>query len=305
MPRWRLIIGPHHAHSCRYAVAFYFGLRNTLVASDLEEATRVAYRGDKCMWRVVTKTGELIDTSGTMSGGGSKVRRGAMKAVAAPTVTPEEMAAAERDLAKYQTQLLNARNTASLLTSEVRRRRPPPSFAAACPCPRQRHLCALPQKRGLEKSVPALGVRVSKLEMEVKSLTARLAELEQRREVLEGQAGVSEADAAALEELTASVAVLNKKYQKVKVVTDKLEGEVEALQKRIMNVGGKRLQSQKAKVRCCAPHTYLCLLQPRRSPLPSLGLCYAGRRRTRSAGGRHPCRDQGSRGHQVWRQGEG
>ena len=105
------------------------------------------------------------------------------------------------------------------------------------------------QKRGLEKSVPALGVRVSKLEMEVKSLTARLAELEQRREALEGQAGVSEADAAALEELAAAVSKLGKKYNKVKVVTDKLEGEVEALQKRIMDVGGKRLQSQKAKVR--------------------------------------------------------
>ena len=103
----------------KYAVAFYYGLRNTLVAKDLEQATAVAYHGNKCMWRVVTKTGELIDTSGTMSGGGGRVRRGAMKA-AAPTVTPEEMEAAEQDLARYQNQLLDCRNMVSLLTSEVR-----------------------------------------------------------------------------------------------------------------------------------------------------------------------------------------
>ncbi|XP_055950961.1 structural maintenance of chromosomes protein 4-like [Argiope bruennichi] len=49
--------------------AFYYALRNTLVANDLDQATRVGLKGST-RHRVVTLKGELIDLSGTMSGGG-------------------------------------------------------------------------------------------------------------------------------------------------------------------------------------------------------------------------------------------
>jgi chromosome segregation ATPase len=52
-------------------VAFWFALRDTLVASDIAQGTRIAYVGGKAAFRVVTLAGELIDTSGTMSGGGA------------------------------------------------------------------------------------------------------------------------------------------------------------------------------------------------------------------------------------------
>jgi len=41
---------------------FYFALRDTLVADNLEQATRIAY--GKTRHRVVTLTGQLIETSG-------------------------------------------------------------------------------------------------------------------------------------------------------------------------------------------------------------------------------------------------
>lgn len=56
--------------------AFYFALRDTLVANDLEQATRVSY-GQK-RWRVVSLKGDVIETSGTMSGGGRSQFRGKM-----------------------------------------------------------------------------------------------------------------------------------------------------------------------------------------------------------------------------------
>lgn len=59
----------------RLAVAFYFALRDTLVAPDLKTATQVAYGSVRN--RVVTLNGELIEISGTMSGGG-KPKRGGM-----------------------------------------------------------------------------------------------------------------------------------------------------------------------------------------------------------------------------------
>ena len=59
----------------RLAAAFYFALRDTLVAPDLKTASGVAYGNTR--HRVVTINGELIEVSGTMSGGG-KPKRGGM-----------------------------------------------------------------------------------------------------------------------------------------------------------------------------------------------------------------------------------
>lgn len=58
--------------------AIFLAVGDTLVASDLETATRWAYDYGK-RWRVVTLDGKLIETSGAMSGGGKAVRRGGMK----------------------------------------------------------------------------------------------------------------------------------------------------------------------------------------------------------------------------------
>ena len=63
-----------------YAItpALYLGVGNTLVAPDLETATRWGYDFGK-RWRVVTLDGQLIETSGTMSGGGKSSRKGGMR----------------------------------------------------------------------------------------------------------------------------------------------------------------------------------------------------------------------------------
>lgn len=41
------------------------------MAENLEQATRIAFSPQR-RWRVVTLDGKLVDTSGTMSGGGNK-----------------------------------------------------------------------------------------------------------------------------------------------------------------------------------------------------------------------------------------
>lgn len=63
--------------SAKFAPAFYSKLYNTLVAPNLNEAKKVAY-GPK-RWKVVTLDGKVVDTSGTMSGGGNYTSRGAMR----------------------------------------------------------------------------------------------------------------------------------------------------------------------------------------------------------------------------------
>jgi structural maintenance of chromosome 4 len=57
--------------------ALFLAVGNTLVAPDMDTATRWAYDSSK-RWRVVTLNGNLIETTGTMSGGGKTARSGGM-----------------------------------------------------------------------------------------------------------------------------------------------------------------------------------------------------------------------------------
>jgi hypothetical protein len=103
-PKKRL---PNALHVQLYALArLLHGVRDTAVADDLDTASRIAYEGSQRR-RVVTLAGQLIETSGTMSGGGNKPRGGRMcTGASAPVIgavmDAEESAAAvaeaEREL---------------------------------------------------------------------------------------------------------------------------------------------------------------------------------------------------------------
>ncbi|CAL7944659.1 unnamed protein product [Xylocopa violacea] len=81
----------------RVLPAFYYSLQDTLVGNDLDQATRIAY-GHK-RFRVVTLKGELIELSGTMSGGGKTVLKGRM----GQTVLKNELS--QKDIEKLQVNL--------------------------------------------------------------------------------------------------------------------------------------------------------------------------------------------------------
>ena len=83
-------------------LAFYYSLRNTLVASDLDQATRIAYGGAQRL-RVVTLKGEIIEVQGTMSGGGNPQRgRMGTKVQADDQYTPESVRALQESLVENE-----------------------------------------------------------------------------------------------------------------------------------------------------------------------------------------------------------
>uniref|UniRef100_A0A8C8ABF3 Structural maintenance of chromosomes protein n=1 Tax=Otus sunia TaxID=257818 RepID=A0A8C8ABF3_9STRI len=88
-------------------LAFYFALRDTLVAKNLEEATRVAFRNDK-RWRVVTLQGQIIEQSGTMTGGGGKIMKGRMGSSVVMDVSEEESLSEQEIHLKTQVKELEA-----------------------------------------------------------------------------------------------------------------------------------------------------------------------------------------------------
>jgi len=56
-------------------LAFYFSLKDTLVCSNIDTGTKIAF-STRERYRVVTLDGFLIEKSGTMSGGGRKKKGG-------------------------------------------------------------------------------------------------------------------------------------------------------------------------------------------------------------------------------------
>uniref|UniRef100_A0A914Y1M9 SMC hinge domain-containing protein n=1 Tax=Panagrolaimus superbus TaxID=310955 RepID=A0A914Y1M9_9BILA len=58
-------------------LAFYFALRDTVIVDDIVTARRVSTLwAPQQKFRVVTKTGEVVDISGTLTGGGGSLKRG-------------------------------------------------------------------------------------------------------------------------------------------------------------------------------------------------------------------------------------
>lgn len=203
--------------------AVYLGVGNTLVAPDLETATRWAFDFGK-RWRVVTLDGNLIESSGTMQGGGNSVRKGLMRftnsvgpSVQASDGTEEEAEALQAQAIMALDDLKNCRAQRRSIAEEI---------------------------RNLNKRVKTLSVQIPKLTMEIESCDTTREELNKRLPELRRQCVLSDEDAAKLVEL-------NKKVQKCKtdmascsMLASKLEADVARLQKLILDAGGSRLKKQ-------------------------------------------------------------
>ena len=136
----------------RFAHAFYKALRDTLVAQDLAQANRIAFGARR--WRVVTLVGELIDSSGTMSGGGAKPRGGGMSSkLASDAVQPEVLRKYEQDCASVDAQL--AEVIEELRASEV-------------------------QLDSVTRSGPQIDLEIDKVNLDIQNAGKRVIEAEKR-----------------------------------------------------------------------------------------------------------------------------
>lgn len=218
VPRLYDLVKPKDA---RFSPAFYNVLQNTLVAKDLQHANRIAY-GEK-RWRVVTLDGQLIDKSGTMTGGGTTVSKGRMSSKLVAETSRDQVSKLETD-----------RDTQERTYQEFQTQ--------------QRELQA--SLRDLKERIPETEVMISKIELELESSTRHLADAEKRVRELSVKNRRSNAD-----ESVGRVSALEKMIEKLKseiedlnAETAGIEDEIKALQDRIMEVGGIKLRSQKGKV---------------------------------------------------------
>jgi len=206
--------------------AFYLALSNTLVAKDLETATRLAYEYNK-RWRVVTLDGQLIEMSGTMSGGGKSAHKGGMRLSSKNSKhrninlenneeSCEELFRQARNAAE---ELKNCRSKLRSITEEI---------------------------RTLEKRIPILCKSISKLKVEISGFDTTRVELTKQLPGLERQSTLSAEDKKKLQDLNSKVHEKKSVMSTCSKQAKKLESEKNKLQQDIKNAGGPKLSKQQS-----------------------------------------------------------
>ena len=210
----------------RLLPAFYFAVRETAVAEDLDQAGRIAYGAKR--YRVVTLKGQVIETSGTMSGGGSKPISGRMRVGKEKPVVVDEKAAArevadsEKELQKATADLERAKKAAFEALREAR------DAEAKC--------------AQYERSLPKLKAELEAAEGKIVDLDGRLDELKAAHEA-------SKNDASELRDLDEKVGQADAALKSVLDGASKLKAELKKWQDALENVGGEELRRQKSIVK--------------------------------------------------------
>jgi structural maintenance of chromosome 4 len=135
----------------KFAPALYKAVQDTLVAQDLTQAKRIAYKEKR---KVVTLAGDLIEAFGTMSGGGKQVSRGGMSSKFAPdVVSPEVLRNYQRESDDAEAKLREAQEQHRSIEHELE--------ALIC-------------------SGPEIELSLQKVSMDVQNITKVIAESERR-----------------------------------------------------------------------------------------------------------------------------
>uniref|UniRef100_A0A8C0HVB4 Structural maintenance of chromosomes protein n=1 Tax=Balaenoptera musculus TaxID=9771 RepID=A0A8C0HVB4_BALMU len=200
--------------------AFYFALRDTLVADNLDQATRVAYQKDR-RWRVVTLQGQIIEQSGTMTGGGSKVMKGRMGSSVVVEISEEEVNKMESQLQRDSQKAVQIQE----------------------------------QKVQLEEAVVKLRHSEREMRNTLEKFTASIQRLSEQEEYLNVQVKELEANVLATAPdqkkqklLEENVTAFKTEYNSVAERAGKVEAEVKRLHNIIVEINNHKLKAQQDKL---------------------------------------------------------
>lgn len=214
--------------SDEYAPAFYMAVRDTLVAKDLDSAVAVAYVGGKRR-RVVTRNGQLIDSSGTMSGGGGKPRSGKMRLIGAESHRSwaASLAVADKEEGSGTDELERTAEQTAVTADE----------AARAKAGVEAELRAA--KRELENMFELERPRI---ETELKTTRATLDRLESRANALQAEASLSSEQKPVLDKLRLASRDAANVAADRRLDADRCAAEVDDLRRAVVAAGGPDLE---------------------------------------------------------------
>ncbi|XP_012693852.2 structural maintenance of chromosomes protein 4 isoform X2 [Clupea harengus] len=200
--------------------AFYFAMRDTLVAKDLEQATRVAFQKDR-RWRVVTMQGQIIEMAGTMTGGGSRVMRGKMGSSIGSEISQKELDQMESRLRENLTQRQGWQQQRQQLEERVHRQRQ----------------ALRDMKNTLEKytaSIQGLAEQEIHLKSQIKKLEASVL--------------AAAPDKTKQKQMEKNLEAFKKDFEAASSKAGKVEAEVKRLHTLIVDINSHKLKAQQDKL---------------------------------------------------------
>ncbi|KAF4103742.1 hypothetical protein G5714_014729 [Onychostoma macrolepis] len=198
--------------------AFYFALRDTLVAKDLEQATGGVPEGQ------ALEGGHAAGPdhrAGTMTGGGGRVMKGRMGSSVCADVTQEQLDKMESDLNKELTQLQDWQQRKHQLEEKVHKAR--------------RELRDM--KNTLEKYTAT-----------IQSLTEQEIHLKTQIKDLEANVISAAPDKAKQKQMEKSLEVYRKDFEAASTKAGKVEAEVKRLHTLIVDINSHKLKAQQDKL---------------------------------------------------------
>lgn len=204
--------------------AFYMALRDTLVTDDWDLATRVAYEGDRVRWRIVTTTGNLIDTSGSMTGGGKPPSSGGMKAQCAKSdsnITVEQINQLDAEVANLQTELGQCRNEINNVEKELKE--------------------VDSQFKRVQMELEKSDFQLSRIASEKQDLTSRLT-------AMQSSTTLTREEVSEKKSLERKLVEVCGRIDEMSPNRSQLQAKVKEIQQRILDVGGPGLKRAQAKV---------------------------------------------------------
>lgn len=211
----------------RVLPAFYFALHETLVANDIDQATRIAYGSTR--YRTVTLKGELIETSGSMSGGGRPIKGRMGQKV--KTVTSSNDANTSMsgntldDMNRRVEELGNRVNYCQEEQSRIDR-----------------------DIKSLDISIKQKETAIKRLTSEVNSLEKHLPQMEQQTETQRQVMERTKSDPAKVKELQSIIARNEEALKVSEAEAKKIKDKANEVDKKIKSVTAEKVKSLETKI---------------------------------------------------------
>ncbi|KAJ3272143.1 hypothetical protein HDV01_005908 [Terramyces sp. JEL0728] len=202
----------------KFLPAFYQALGDTLVADNLEQANRIAYGRQR--YRVVTLTGQLIDKSGTMSGGGNRVEKGGMRS-AKTNAEQANIEDLEENVQGAELAFQRYSNEFSQIESDVQE---------------------------IQKNIQDLINQKNRLDLNLKSSNDQLEDAKNAVKLARQNSQPEKEDVDRFNELKKLIRKLETEMEPIQSSTQVIQDKIKQLQEKIMEIGGVRLCSQRHKV---------------------------------------------------------
>ncbi|KAG4074231.1 hypothetical protein HA402_008979 [Bradysia odoriphaga] len=211
----------------RVRSAFYFALHETLVADDIDQATRIAYGSTR--FRTVTLKGELIEISGSMSGGGRPIKGRMGQQVKTKTsrndantsMSADDIGEMNRKVEELSNRISYCQEQQGQLEKDL---------------------------RNIDVSIKQKETALKRLATEINSLEKSMPEVEEQCEAQRQRMEATKSDPAKVKELQ-SIVQKNEEALKVsEAEAKKIKDKVSEVEKKIKSITAEKVKSLESKI---------------------------------------------------------